>query len=239
MVLHQTAWVIVRRIAHTAQHGHLLAPMMRGMCNSANDDPGAGSVHVKKLRIGSPPGVILRSQHFQPLPAVFLVPFHKFQPRLCGRQWRRIDVDSQHIPEPQIFTHTLMHHLFVYAAASRVARAWTHGEIGVAKFTPDAHHFDPFGLIRLNEEFITHGDNPPAQLLHDSHSRKKLRQLSALQVDESVDRNDAEEYLHAYAHRTAGFPPVSIARTSKRIRRPSCRILSELSPRGITRLRRD
>src|SRR6267142_557698 len=73
-----------------------------------------------------------------------------------------VTIDSQHIPEPQIFAHTLMHHLFVYAAASRVAQAWTHGEIGVLKFTPDAHHFDPFSLIRFNEEFITHGDNPPA-----------------------------------------------------------------------------
>src|SRR5229473_6212034 len=132
-----------------------------------------------------------------------------------------------------------MHHLFVYAAPSWVARAWTYGEIGVLKFTPDAHHFDPFGLIRFNEEFITHGDNPPAAASARIFTPQKTTSAFSPVSGLRIDRNDAEEYLHAYAHCTAGLPPVSIARTSKRISRPSCRILSALSPRGITRLRRD
>src|SRR5260370_10275475 len=146
--------------------------MVRSVRDSSNHHPCPRSLHIKKFRFRLPPGIIFLPQRRQPLSAVLRIALHEFQSSLCRRQWRRANVNSQHIDEPQILAHALVHHLFSHAAPSRVARAWTHGKILVAEFTPHAHHFHPLCLISFHKKAIFHKYCPSARLRRESSLRE-------------------------------------------------------------------
>src|SRR5712692_584248 len=90
------------------------------------------------------------------------IAFHEFQPRLHRRQRRRVDVDPQHVQEPQILARALVHHLLPHAPPSRISPSRTHRKILVTEFAPDAYDLDPFRLIGFNKEVVSHGLHPSA-----------------------------------------------------------------------------
>jgi len=95
-------------------------------------------------------------QRSQPLFAVFGITFDELQASLLfGQRWSAY-VDPEHVAEPQVFGHALVHHLLVDTAASGVTQARTDREIFVAEFAPDAEDLDTLGFVGLDEEFEFH-----------------------------------------------------------------------------------
>jgi hypothetical protein len=162
MILHQPARVSGRPIIamhitpQHPQHCHQLSPMMRRMRDPPRHHPGPRPVHIEKLHILLPPHLIFLLQRRQPLPAVLRISFHEFQPRLLLRQRRCAHINSQHIEEPQVFAHALMHHLLMHAASLRITLPRTHRKILVPELTPHAHHLHPLGGIRLDQKYLPH-----------------------------------------------------------------------------------
>src|SRR5260370_29894325 len=146
--------------------------MMSGVRNPPNHHPCPRSLCIKEFRLRFPPSIIFLPQGHEPLSAVLCISLHEFQSSLCRRKWRRANLNSQHVDEPQILAHALVHHLFVHAAPSPVARAWTHWKILVAEFTPHAHHFDPLGLISFHKKAIFHKYCPSARFRRKSSLRE-------------------------------------------------------------------
>src|SRR5258708_1270060 len=221
------------------QHRHLLAPMMSGVRDSPNHHPRARSRHVKEFRFRLPPNFIFRPQCREPLSAVLSIALHEFQPSLRRRQGRRVDVNPQHADKPQILAHTLVHHLFVHAAPSRVALARTERKIAVAEFTPHAHNFDSLGFIGFHKKFVFHG-RPPcvglfgiiASLLYLRQSERHL--VVSLAPPESLDfpcipctpcipcapcrlTCAAHRSIYTLTRAVPLLPPVSSVRTSERL----------------------
>src|SRR5258705_4293048 len=137
--------------------------MMGGVRDSSNQHPCTRSLHIKEFRFRLPPTITFRPQRRQPLSAVLGVALHEFQPALCRWQGRRANVNSQHVDEPEILAHALVHHLFAHAAPSRIPRAWPHRKILVAEFTPNAYHFHALGFVRFNQEVICHKRHPSTE----------------------------------------------------------------------------
>src|SRR5579883_1655492 len=144
MVLHQSARVRRRPIdavqipPQHAQHCHLLPPMVGRVRNPPRHHPCARPRHIKKSRLPLPPPFLLAPQRRQPLPAVFRVSPHKLEPRLAAGQRRRSHVDSQHVPEPQVLAHALMHHLLSHAPPPRIPRIRPELHVLVSELAPHA-----------------------------------------------------------------------------------------------------
>src|SRR5260370_12769761 len=224
--------------------------MVRGVRDPPPHHPCPRSLPIKEFRFRLPPNIIFRLQRREPLSAVLRITLHEIQPGLCRRKWRRVNVNSQHIDEPQILAHALMHHLFVHAAPSRVSLPRTHRKLFVAEFTPHAHHLHPLGLIGLNKKFVFHDRlltrrtlrhhrfaAPPSSIRESFGKRPHLFRVSRLSGILPVDLRRLQEYFHCYARCSTAPSRCQRAyiRTSRRSR---CRILSALFPKGTTRFRR-
>src|ERR1700730_692437 len=116
--------------------------MMSAVGDPARHNPGTRTWHVEELRLTGPPRLLFRAQNSKPLLTVFRVAFHEFQSRLRRRQRWRTHIDAQHVAEPQVFAHALMHHLFPNAASARIAVARPAMQMVIAEFTPRADNFD-------------------------------------------------------------------------------------------------
>src|SRR5260370_1366653 len=138
---------------------------MRGVRNSPYYHPCLRPPHVKEFRFRLPPNIIFCPQLREPLSAVLRIALHEFQATFRRRQWRCIDVNAQHIDKPQILAHALMHHLFAYAAPSRVIRSRTHRKILIAELTPHAHNLHPLGLVGFHKKCVFHGMLPARWIL--------------------------------------------------------------------------
>src|SRR5271156_1945625 len=168
--------------------------------------PGPRSRHIEKLHILFPPRLIFFLQRGQPFAAVLGVPFHKFHPRLLLGQRRRADINPQHVAEPQVFAHALMHHLLTHAATPRITLARPHDKILVLKLAPHTHHLHPLGGIRLDQKCVSHSrkcyPNPP----NHNHvpppptpprSHRHRRHLHRLCLDRPWPTENVEGLLHS------------------------------------------
>jgi hypothetical protein len=98
----------------------------------------------------------LLMQGSEPLSAVLDIALHEGQAGLLLRQGWRVDVDAQHAAKPEVLAHALVHHLLVHTAPSNVAWARAHRKIVICELTPDADHFDPFGVVSLDQKLVWH-----------------------------------------------------------------------------------
>src|SRR5713226_9887362 len=164
--LHQPAGVGGRAIVAVdivpehAQHGHLLSAVMRGMGNAPPHHPSARPLDVEEGHLFLPPTLVFRLQRREPLAAVFRVAPDKFQASFLPRQRRRAHVNAEHVPEPSVLAHALVHHLLVDAPSARIALARTRGKLLVAELAPHADHLDSLASVRLDEEAVFHRGMP-------------------------------------------------------------------------------
>src|SRR5215213_272924 len=113
------------------------------MGQATSHDPGPRAAHIKEFGLFLPPGFTLLTQRIQPFAAIFCITRHKLQTSFLMREGRRAHVDPKHIAKPEILTHTLMDHLLMHAAATRIALVRAHWKILLRELTPNANHFDP------------------------------------------------------------------------------------------------
>jgi len=151
------AIVAVNLPAQYAKHRHQLSAMMRRMRNPPHHDPSPRPRHVKEFDLLFPPSCVFRFQRRQPLPAVFHISRDEIHPGLLLRQWRRTYINPEHVAEPQVFTHALMHHLLQHAAPSRVGTSRPDDQVLIRELAPHTYNLDPFCCVRLNQECISHG----------------------------------------------------------------------------------
>src|ERR1700678_379762 len=130
--------------------------MMRGMRHPPRHHPRSGSLHIEELCFPFPPCFVFALQLRQTLPAVLSVPLHKLESRFLLWQWRSTDVDPQHVAEPQVFAHALVHHLFMNAAPSRVALERPQRKILIPELAPHADYFYPLCCVCFDQECISH-----------------------------------------------------------------------------------
>src|SRR5438309_10874276 len=95
--------------------------MMGSMRQAAGDHPRSGALHIEELRWLFPPALILLLECSESLAAMFRIAFHELGAGFLFRKRRSTDFDAQHVAEPQVLAHALMHHLLVHAAAARIA----------------------------------------------------------------------------------------------------------------------
>ena len=138
------------------QHRHQLPAMMRGMRNPPHHHPCPRSPDVKKRSLALPPLIIPVPQDRQSFPAILRITLDKLHPRLRNRQRRRSHINAQHVAEPQILAHALMHHLLLHAAPPRIALARPHRQILIAKLAPNANHLHPLSRVRPHQKFVSH-----------------------------------------------------------------------------------
>src|SRR5690349_9918379 len=80
----------------------------------------ARAMHIEERCVFLPPRFERLAQSSQTLAAVLGIALHELQTGFSLWQEWRAHVDPQHVAKPEILTHTLVHHLFVHAAPSRV-----------------------------------------------------------------------------------------------------------------------
>src|SRR5579863_2291993 len=124
--------------------------MMRRMRHSPHHHPCTRSRHIEKLHVSFPPRCIPRLQSSHPLPAVLCVPSDEVQPHLPRWQRRCSHVNPEHIAEPKIFAHALMHHLLAHAAAPWISFLGANWKILILEFAPYPKHLDSLGVVALN-----------------------------------------------------------------------------------------
>ncbi len=118
--------------------------------------PGTGALHIEKGRAAFPPGFVFRLKYGEALAGVFGVALDELEASLLLGQRRSGNVDAEHGAKPQIFTHTLMHHLLMHAAAAGVAGAGANRQVSVAELAPDAEDFYPLGGVGFDQEVVAH-----------------------------------------------------------------------------------
>lgn len=147
MVLHEPTRIGCRTVvamnlaSQHPQHRHQLPAMMGRVRNPPHHDPRTAPRHIEESSMFIPPRVLFFFQSRQPLSAVFHISLNEFDLCFLGGQRRNVHIDSEHVPEPQILTHALMHHLFMHTAPSRIAWSRPDRQILVQEFTPDADYF--------------------------------------------------------------------------------------------------
>src|SRR5215208_2511140 len=99
------------------------------MGQATRHDPGSCAAHIKELAFFLPPGFALLTQRFKSFAAILCITFHELQTSFLVRKGWCAHVDPKHIAKPEILTHTLMYHLLVHAAATRIALLRAHVKI--------------------------------------------------------------------------------------------------------------
>src|SRR5687768_11089468 len=126
------------------------------MGQATRHDPGPCAVHIKEFGFFLPPGFTLLTQRIKSFAAILCITLNELQTSFLLREGWCTHVDPEHIAKPEILTHTLMDHLLVHTAATRIALVRTYVKILIRELTPDADHFDPFRLVGLDEKIVFH-----------------------------------------------------------------------------------
>jgi hypothetical protein len=146
----------VQIAAEHPQHRRLLAAMMRRVRQAARHHPRARARDVEERRLLFPPAIVSLAKAVEPLAAVFGVARDEPRARLGRRERRRADVDAEHRPEPRVLADALVDHLFAHAAAAGIAGPRPGCHVRLGEFAPHAEHLQPFGLVALDQEVVSH-----------------------------------------------------------------------------------
>src|SRR6187399_697915 len=124
--------------------------MMGGVGEAARHDPGARAWDVKEQCGRFPPGIVCRAQALQAASAVLGVASDELDARFDRRQWRRIDVDTQHRSKPIVLTDALVNQVLENAATAWIVQLRTDLEVVVSKLTPDAQSLDALAVVAVD-----------------------------------------------------------------------------------------
>lgn len=157
--------VAVEVAAEHAEHGHLLAAVMRGVRDAAGEDPGARAGHVEECGWTFPPGVVFGLQGGESLGAEVGIFVDKGEAGFFGGERRGANIDAEHGAEPEVFADALMDHLFADGTAAGIAGIGAEGQVGVSKFAPGAEDFEAFGGVSFHEKVVAHSGSPQGAAL--------------------------------------------------------------------------
>jgi hypothetical protein len=129
------------------------------MGQATRHHPGPWAAHIKELSLFLPPRFVLLTQSIQSFAAILCITSHELQTSFLMREGWSTHINAQHVAKPEILAHTLMDHLLVHTAASRIILERAHVKILIRELTPDTDHFDAFGFVCLNQEIVSHNDS--------------------------------------------------------------------------------
>ena len=116
---------------------------------------------------------------------------------LIRRQDRPTGLDAEHRAEPQVLADALVHHLLVDTPPSSIGRMRATPQVRILKHAPDAQHLEALGLVRIDQELISH-QSPMVfdelQRIVDAGQASLPRHLSRDSPKELVDTETSEQY---------------------------------------------
>src|SRR5688572_31559694 len=110
-----------------AQECHLLSAMMRCVRDAPHHDPCAAARNTEERHFLLPPRVVTTPESRKTRASGFGITLNECDARLVGRKGRHAKINAEHILEPCVLAHALMHHVFSDAAATLVCRMRTNG----------------------------------------------------------------------------------------------------------------
>src|SRR5579859_1515984 len=178
--------------------------MMRRVRDSPYHHPCPRALDLEELDVLLKPRLVLRLQGGPPLPAVLRITFDEFEPYFRIRQRRCPHVNSQHVPEPQILAHALMHHLFMHASPAWIPIARPNRQVLIPKFAPDAQHLDPLRRIGFNKEVVTHRESRNLPLRSSIYMVQNGRSISIRMLPYVRPTHAPPASTSAHRHRHRG-----------------------------------
>src|SRR5262245_40703996 len=132
--------------------------MMCGVRDSPHHDPCAGAKNREEIYLFFPPRVVPASKACKAFARILGIAMNEGCPCFSCWKRRRSHIDTEHVLEPTVLTHTLMNHVFANASAALVGRMGTCSEVVVEETIPNGEDLQNFGFVGIDEELIA-GDH--------------------------------------------------------------------------------
>ena len=121
------------------------------MGNSPGHHPRSRTGGIEEFRVCFPPGLIFRLKGNKPFLAILGIALNEIEPSFRFRQRRGAHINSQHVHEPEILTHTLVDHVLMNAAPAGIGTGRPNRQIVVLELAPDAEDLHALGFARIDQ----------------------------------------------------------------------------------------